>query len=316
MTRYAPRVRMARAILPLLVTALFACGEGDDRAAPVAAAAAAERPAARESKRSAPRRRDERPLPAFDGRTLDGEPLAVSSLLGKRLLLFFFDPSAPESEPAAKAVRNIKGLRGEHNFEIVGVAMGSSRDRSRAFVDSHRFDFVVFDDSGGSIARTLGLRAPVALVGVDAEGYLTFARGGVPIDASDPTSIIEAGIREALRLPVTRGAMEPVLGERPLAPNFKAVRLDGDETFELASLRGTPSSCTPAPTVTARCAPSGRPSPRFPRTRAPSSSAYRCRTGPPRYGPSSRVTGSTSSPCSSTRTRRFAPPTAGSPGSR
>ncbi|UCE87407.1 MAG: redoxin domain-containing protein [Deltaproteobacteria bacterium] len=234
-------MRSTRAILPLLVTALFACGEGDDRAAPVAAAAAAERPAARESKRSAPRRRDERPLPAFDGRTLDGEPLAISSLLGKRLLLFLFDPSAPESAPAAKAVRNVKGLRGEHNFEIVGIAMGSSRDRSRAFADANRFDFVVFDDSGGSIARTLGLRAPVALVGVDAEGYLTFARGGVPIDASDATSIIEAGIREALRLPVTRGAMEPVLGERPLAPNFKAVRLDGDETFELASLRGTPT---------------------------------------------------------------------------
>jgi peroxiredoxin len=235
------RVRTASAALIFAIPLLVACGEPPDASAPVASASVSEQPAAKAPKRTTTRPRNERPLPAFDGRTLDGEPLAVSSLLGKRLLLFFFDPDAREAGPAANAVRNVASLRDEHNFRIVGVAMGTSRTKSREFATKHGFDFPSFDDSGSAIAKKLGLRMPVALLGVDAEGYVTFARGGAPLEAHDPAAIVESGIRESLRLPAAQAAMQPVLGERPLAPNFKAVRLDDEATFELAALRGRPA---------------------------------------------------------------------------
>ncbi len=93
------------------------------------------------------KKRREKPLPSFSGFTLDNERLDVSSLLGKRSLLFFFNPEVPEAAPAAAAVAEISKLRGKHNFEVVGVATGSDRKTAVAFVEEHNIDYRVIDDS-------------------------------------------------------------------------------------------------------------------------------------------------------------------------
>jgi hypothetical protein len=74
-----------------------------DAAAPGVNEAQAAAPAAVESKKEAKRKkqpRRERPLPNFSGRTLEGERLEVSSMLGKRLVIFFFNPEV-KAEGAA-----------------------------------------------------------------------------------------------------------------------------------------------------------------------------------------------------------------------
>jgi hypothetical protein len=76
-----------------------------DAAAPGVNEAQAAAPAAVESKKEAKRKkqpRRERPLPNFSGRTLEGERLEVSSMLGKRLVIFF----SPEVKAEGAAIPN------------------------------------------------------------------------------------------------------------------------------------------------------------------------------------------------------------------
>jgi peroxiredoxin len=182
--------------------------------------------------------REERPLPAFSGWTLDDQRLDIATVIGKRLLVYFFDPSAVgEAGPVTDAVARIAKLRGEHNFDIVGVAVGSSRPKAKAFAEEHGVEFPVIDDSSRRIAQRFGLTSATALLGVDAEGYLIWGRVQFPTTAPDAVSLIEEQIRTELRLPKEE---EAAPGERPVAPTFTAAILDSKERFDLASTRGKP----------------------------------------------------------------------------
>jgi peroxiredoxin len=237
-----------RTLLALaLASSLAACDSGSDRSEPAAtapgeAAADAAQPAAAPAAPAAPTpKRAGRPLPAFSGWTLDDQRFEVQAQLGRRLVLLFFNPELRDAEVAVRAAGAIADLRGEHNFEIVGVAMGSSRDAARAFAQRTGLRFAVVDDSSAAISGRLGLRAPVALLGVDAEGYVTF---GLPeFSAADPSAgrALEEMLRESLRLPEAAGpGPKPVDGSFPEAPRFRANVMDGEAEFDLAAQRGRP----------------------------------------------------------------------------
>jgi peroxiredoxin len=250
---------MMRAVRPTSLLAALCCalllGCGESAAPPRAAQGPAANAAARPADAAPPgpssvpvsapaavpaAKRQERPLPAFEGTTLDGQPFSVAQLIGRRTLLFLFSPDAPEAGPAAEAVGRIARERAAHNFDIVGVALGAGADRARAFARERRLDFPIVDDPTGRIAGRIGLRAPVSLIGADAEGYVVFATGAPPPGAADSDEVVEALLREELRLPAKQAPLAPALGVRPEAPTFTAERLEGGERFDLASLRGRP----------------------------------------------------------------------------
>ena len=230
-----------------LLGAIIACGEATpgDAATPGVdenrvASAGQPKQAAKpgpEAKRKTPARR-ERPLPNFSGRTLDGAELAISSMLGKRVVVFFFNPEVKAATPAAKAMGEIAKLRGKYNFDILGVATGSNREKVVSFAKSNGIEFSVLDDSSAAIARRMGLRQPMAVIGVDADGFIIFGIQQLMSHAPDPERAIESQIREALRLPSLATESEPVLGSRPVAPLFSVDILDSDERFDLAAHRG------------------------------------------------------------------------------
>jgi peroxiredoxin len=183
-------------------------------------------------------KREERPLPAFSGWTLDDQRLDIATLIGKRLIVYFFDPmAAAESGPVTEAVARVAKLRAEQNFEIVGVAVGSSRPKAKEFTAKHGVDFPVIDDESRRIAQRFGLNSPTALLGVDAEGYLLWGRVQFPTTVTDAVNVIEEQLRTDLRLPAKD---EAAPGDRPIAPTFTAVMLDQKERFDLASTRGKP----------------------------------------------------------------------------
>jgi peroxiredoxin/nitrate/TMAO reductase-like tetraheme cytochrome c subunit len=225
-----------------LLGALVACGEATpgDAAAPDKgeAQAAPKARASKEAEKSKAPPRRERPLPNFAGRTLEGERLAISSMLGKRLVVFFFNPEVKAAAPAVKAIGEISKLRGRYNFDILGVATGSNRETTVSFAKENGIDFSVLDDSSAAIARRMGLRQPMALIGVDAEGYIIFAIQQFMSHAPDAERAIEIQVREALRLPPLASETEPVLGNRPMAPLFSVDILDREERFDLAAHRG------------------------------------------------------------------------------
>lgn len=213
----------------------LACGDAGEGASAARADAAPD--VQRVAAQPAPR---PPPLPGFSGITLDGKRFEASSLLGRRALLYFFNPQVKEAALGAAALRSLAPARASHNFAIVGVAVGADRDASARFATAQQLDFPVVLDGSGEIARRLALRAPVTLVVSDAEGRIAFALGGLP-PAEDPdgAAALEQTLREALRLPAAHAGVEPVLGERPRAPDFTAERIDGGE-LALASLRGKP----------------------------------------------------------------------------
>ena len=251
-----PPARVILRLARLLVLALaipLACGGEEPSAASNAAkpATPAPAPTATPAQTAAaaqpqpppptpPRR--EPPLPGFDGVTLDGKAFAARDLLGKRALVFFFNPDVAEAGPAADAVARVARESAANNFAIVGVALGQGGSGAREFAKQHQLDFPIVDDGSGSVAARLQLRAPVALIGVDGDGYVVFAHGGVaPGDVPDAAAVVETQLRESLRLPAgARTSLEPALGTRSQAPAFSAERLEGGGRVELASLRGKP----------------------------------------------------------------------------
>jgi len=243
--RYSAPVldRVREVVCALSVGLALACGGGEpsDRAAAEEAATetrpASTAPADESAERSAPPQRSERPLPAFSGWTLAGERLEISSLIGKRLVVWFFNPEVDGADAVAEATARVARLRGGHNFQIVGVAVGSDPEAAKAFVGTHDLDIPVIDDSSARITRRFGLRSPLAMLGVDADGYLVWGFGQFPTSAPDAVDRIEGQLRGALRLPEEESAPP---GARPAAPAFSAPVLDREEPFSLADHRGEP----------------------------------------------------------------------------
>jgi peroxiredoxin len=179
-----------------------------------------------------------RPLPAFDGRDLDGTPWRTADLLGKRTVVFGFDPSAPVAKTVARALAGIARERGAQNFEIVGVAAGAGADAARSLLAAQQLEIRTFADAGGELARRIGVRQPVWLVITDVDGNLLFGAEYFPEEGPNPSGIVEEMLRTQLRLP---GGQDAGLAALPLAPAFSAERLEGGPRFELASLRGRPA---------------------------------------------------------------------------
>jgi peroxiredoxin/nitrate/TMAO reductase-like tetraheme cytochrome c subunit len=227
-----------RILVIALLGLVVACGNATsgDAAAPVTSEAQAA-PAAKGPKKEAKPRR-ERPLPNFAGRTLEGERLEVSSMLGKRLVVYFFNPEIKAATATTKAIGKISKLRGKYNFDILGVATGSDRETALSFAKENSIDFKVLDDSSAAIARRMKLRQPMALFGVDADGYIIFGIQQLMSHAPDAERAIESQIREALRLPALASKSEPTLGNRPVAPLFTVDIMDSQERFDLAAHRG------------------------------------------------------------------------------
>ncbi|MBW2269278.1 MAG: redoxin domain-containing protein [Deltaproteobacteria bacterium] len=221
----------------LLAMLLLACSDptetpnGDAQAA--SPSASAQPVAAKPDASAHNHRKHARPLPAFWGWGLDNRRIVVSELLGKRLLLYFFNPETDDATTATPALTAVAKLRGEHNFQIVGIATGSDRATVETNVAQQGIDFPVIDDSDARLAQQFALRGPVTVIGADAEGYVSFGLAG--FGTADSASI-ETMLRKAMRLPES-GSAEP---SRPRAPTFTASILDADARFDLADHAGKP----------------------------------------------------------------------------
>jgi peroxiredoxin len=231
--------RLGVLLLALSLGGLPACGEGGSSSRAQAGSQAAAATADQLVQQVSTRRR-ERPLPAFQGRSLEGEQLSISSFIGKRLILLFFNPEVEQAKVVARAVANLASERGRHNFEVIGVAMGSSRSKGRSFAEEFALDFPIFDDSNALISRRLGLQSPLVLLGIDTEGYLSLGMGSFETEAPDAVALVENRLREHLRLPEAGAAPSGELERRPMAPLFEAQRMGGGEPFRLADLSGRP----------------------------------------------------------------------------
>jgi len=240
------------ALASLLVSFVTACSGGDEAANPVedatAAAPAASTPspspapvqnvstAAPKAAKKAKRPANERPLPAFGGVTLDDQKLSASDLIGKRYVLFLFNPEVDVAAAAADGIAAVSALRARNNFEILGIATGARRAVAEEFAKEHGLDFPILDDSTARIARSLRSPVPVLLASVDGEGYVVYTTGW-PEKSEVDAKAVEATTRRMLHLPAAPTPTHPVLGHKPPAPEVEGTDLDG-QTFQLSAHRG------------------------------------------------------------------------------
>ncbi|NNL67563.1 MAG: redoxin domain-containing protein [Myxococcales bacterium] len=175
-------------------------------------------------------------MPAIGGITLDDRKIQASDLLGKRFVLYIFNPEIDVAPASARGVKALAALRAKNNFEVLGVATGARRTVSQAFVAEHGFDFPVIDDSSARIASQLRTPVPILMAAVDGEGYVTQTIGW-PEKSGITDDAVEKAAREMMRLPAAPTPIHPVLGERPQAPEVAGTDLSG-KPFSLAALRG------------------------------------------------------------------------------
>jgi peroxiredoxin len=188
--------------------------------------------------RSAPRLPNERPIPAFSGTTLDGKTISVADLLGSRSVFFFFNPEIPEALPVARGVERIAALASDHNLEVVGIGVGSDATKLAAFVASSGVSFPVIDDSSGSITQKIQLRAPLGVLGVDPEGFMSFAIGHFE-SGGDLADRVEADLRKELRMDaLVAGAHAGELMGWPKAPELGVVEMSTGKVLETKMLAG------------------------------------------------------------------------------
>jgi len=179
---------------------------------------------------------NERPIPSFGGVTLDDRKLSAGDLLGKRYILFLFNPEVHAAAAAATAMAAVSPLRGSNNFEILGIATGARRATSQTFAREHGLDFPILDDATARIARSLRSPVPVLLASVDGEGYVTYTTGW-PESSEVTADAVENSVRLMLHLPAAPTATRPVLGVKPVAPDVSGTDLDG-HPFQLSAQRG------------------------------------------------------------------------------
>ncbi|MDJ0869438.1 MAG: multiheme c-type cytochrome [Myxococcota bacterium] len=232
-------------IVAVLAASLLgtACDGGESGGAPSAApgpVAAAHAAEPKDAHRGHDHGRRAPPIPAFAGFTIDGKKFEMREVIGKRTLLFLFNPNAREAGPAAEAVAAIAPARAEHNFQIVGFALASSPDDARRFAAEHGFDFPIVDDRGAVLPNKLGAPAPALVIISDAEGNLAGGLRPPGPDLPNAAQMVEGQLREQLRLPPPENSFVASLGERPTAPDFAAERLEGGNRLELGGLRGRP----------------------------------------------------------------------------
>ena len=163
----------------------------------------------------------------------------MGDLFGSRVVLFFFNPTNAKAVAVSQAVNRLDALSADHNFKMVGIGTGSTMSAVSSFAKTQGLTFPILDDSSGEIARKLRLTAPVALLGADAEAYMTFGMGGFPepedLDIADWT---EEALRRHLRLEDTTQDGAGSLDFNPEAPDLGVLQMSNGEVLETKDLKG------------------------------------------------------------------------------
>ena len=187
----------------------------------------------------AARHPNERPIPAFEGTTVAGTKIAMRDFLGARAVLFFVNPEVKDAVAVSTGVRRLAALSGDHNFRIVGIGVGSDAATVGRFAKEQGFSFPMIDDSSGAITKMLRLQSPIALLGSDADGYVTFGLGSFPQEADvDVADWTEEQLRKQLRIEETRSAGVGALDTRPQAPDLGVVAMSNGDVLETKDLEG------------------------------------------------------------------------------
>ena len=161
----------------------------------------------------------------------------MRDMLGTRLVLFFFNPEVDNAKTVGIAVQEAAEVASDHNFRVIGVGTGSSASTLSRFAEEQGYTFPVLDDSSGRITKKLRLQIPVAILGIDADGYVSFGLASFA-PGDEATASARDQLRPALRIGDPAETSDGELLSFPEAPQLNVVSLASGDTVSIESLRG------------------------------------------------------------------------------
>lgn len=118
--------------------------------------------------------------PDFTAGTQDGTPFTLSSLRGKKVILYFYPKdNTPGCTLEARSLRDGKSELAAMGFEIVGVSPDSEKSH-RNFCTKHALNFTLVADTDKQVAETYGVWAEKKMCG---RTYMGIVRTTFIIDA-------------------------------------------------------------------------------------------------------------------------------------
>lgn len=110
--------------------------------------------------------------PDFSANDQQGNPVSLSTLLGKRIVLYFYPKdNTPGCTAEACSMRDGKSELEKMGFTILGVSPDSEKSHQN-FITKHNLNFTLLADSDKTIAKAYGVWGLKKFMGRTYEGIL------------------------------------------------------------------------------------------------------------------------------------------------
>ena len=110
--------------------------------------------------------------PDFSANDQQGNPVSLSTLLGKRIVLYFYPKdNTPGCTAEACSLRDGKSELEKMGFTILGVSPDSEKSHQN-FITKHNLNFTLLADSEKTIAKAYGVWGLKKFMGRTYEGIL------------------------------------------------------------------------------------------------------------------------------------------------
>jgi peroxiredoxin len=119
---------------------------------------------------SAPVARVGRPAPEFTLPALDGQPVSLSALKGKPIMVNFWATWCGPCVHEVPYIQETYQVWSGKGLVILAVNLGESLSQVQGFVQENQLSFPVLLDGGGEVAGQYGVRAIPTTVFIDGEG--------------------------------------------------------------------------------------------------------------------------------------------------
>ena len=166
--------------------------------------------------------------PAADQQSLEIIQNAVQK--GQRLILFFYTIDNPRAADAAALMQEMYIQRREYNFELTGIALNADRpDKVKTFNAAHQITFPVLFDDKGTLAQQFNMINSVGFVLFNEQGqrlgYRRAAHTPAHMNLKQQWQTYLSAKLGILSIPDD----QPVLGLKPMVPQFEAETISGEK---------------------------------------------------------------------------------------